>query len=221
MLRVENRVKRQYRSRARAEKAAATRAALRSAATDLFLERGFIDTTMKAVAERAGVGERTLYDAFSTKAALFEHVVGVAIAGDEDDVPVADRPDFQAALAERDQRRAVALFATSSAMILERAAPLITVAIEAAGADPVLRRFSDEGAAATRTNTEAFIRSLAACGPLAGDPDDLAMAAYALVVPLVHQHLRRDLRWSAQRYGHWLETSLARLLLDGCRPTGP
>lgn len=206
-------VKRQYRSRARAEGAAATRAAIRAAATDLFLANGYSATTMKAVAERAGVGERTLYDGFATKGALFEHAVSVAITGDEEPVAVADRPEFMAALAERDAGRAVALYAEYSAAILERAAPLITVAIESAGADPVLRRFSDRGAEATRANTRTFVQSLADHGLLEGGVDDLAMAAYAVVVPLVHQHLRRDLGWSAARYRRWLETSLARVLL--------
>jgi AcrR family transcriptional regulator len=210
---VDDAVKRPYRSKARAAGAAATRAAIRAAAQDLFVEQGYAATTMKAVAARAGVGERTLYDGFPTKGVLFEHVVGVAITGDEAEVAVADRPEFRQALAEQDPDRAVALYARYSAAILERASPLITVAIESAGADPTLRRFSDQGAAATRANTLAFVNALAESTALPGEPDDLAMAAYALVVPLVHQHLRRDLRWSAARYRCWLEESLARILL--------
>ncbi|MFD0856374.1 hypothetical protein ACFQ07_29310, partial [Actinomadura adrarensis] len=76
-----------------------------------------------------------------------------------------------------------------------------------------LRRFSDEGTAATRANTRAFVDSLMRHRLLEGDPDDLTMAAFALVVPLVHQQLRRDLGWSAQRYRRWLESSLTRILL--------
>lgn len=211
---VERDVKRQYRSPTRAAGAAATRAAIRAAAAELFLEVGFSATTMKTVAARAGVGERTLYDAFATKGALFEHVVSVAITGDEVEAPVDERPEFLAALSERDPGRAVALFADYSSAILERAAPLITVAMESAGADPVLRRFSDQGAAATRTNVRAFVRALTEQGLVEGDPDNVAMAAYACVVPLVHQHLRRDVGWSSTRYRDWLEMSLARLLLN-------
>lgn len=211
---MERGVKRQYRSRTRAAGAAATRAAIRAAAGELFLELGFSATTMKEVAARAGVGERTLYDAFPTKGSLFEHAAAVAITGDEQDVPVAERPEFRAALSERDPERAVALFAEYSAAILERAAPLITVAIESAGAEPALRHFSDQGAAATRANTHAFVQALADHGLLAGDAEVLAMAAYACLTPLVHQHLRRDVGWSPQRYRRWLEASLCRLLLN-------
>ncbi|MFC5728086.1 MULTISPECIES: TetR/AcrR family transcriptional regulator [Nocardioides] len=206
-------VKRSYRSPARAAAAAETRAAIRAAGAELFLEEGFSRTTMKAVAARAGVGERTLYDAFATKNRLFEHIVSVAIAGDEEPIAVADRPEFLAALAQQDGRRAVSQYATYSAAILERAAPLITVAIESAGADPALRKFSDAGAAATRANTLAFVEALARHRHVDGKPAERAMAAYALLVPLVHQHLRRDVGWSARRYRAWLEESLVRVLL--------
>lgn len=206
-------VKRHYRSQARAEAAAATRAAIRTGATELFCETGYAATTMKAVAARAGVGERTLYDAFPNKSALFEHVVGVAITGDEGTLPVAERPEFRAALDGADSAAAVAHFARYSAEILERAAPLITVAIESAGADPALRRFSDQGATATRLNASRFVSSLAEHGLVDGEVDDMAMAAYALLIPLVHQHLRRDVGWSADHYRRWLEESLARILI--------
>jgi AcrR family transcriptional regulator len=210
---MEDAVKRPYKSRVRAAAAAEKRAAIRTAAMDLFLQKGYSATTLKEVAARAGVGERTLYDGFPTKGALFEHVAAVAITGDEEPVALADRPEFQAALNQSDPHRAVALYAAYSAEVLERAAPLINVAIESAGADPVLRRFSDQGAAATRANTRAFVDSLVKHRLLEGDPEDLAMAAFALVVPLVHQQMRRDLGWSAQRYQRWLESSLARILL--------
>ena len=62
-------VKRPYRSPRRTAAAAATRAAIREAAASLFLQQGYAATTMREVAARAGVGERTLYDAFPTKAA--------------------------------------------------------------------------------------------------------------------------------------------------------
>lgn len=168
---------------------------------------------MREVAARARVGERTLYDAFPTKAALFDHAVGVAITGDERDVAVADRPEFQAALAERDSRRAVGLFAEYVAAILERAAPLIMVAVESAGADSTMRRFSDAGAAATRANTATFVASLADHGLLAGKVDTLSPAVFALASPHVHQQLRRHDGWSREQYRQWLAATLTRLLL--------
>lgn len=206
-------VKRQYRSPRRDAAAATTRAAIRDAATALFLEQGFTATTMREVAARAGVGERTLYDTFSSKTALFHHVVGVAIVGDELDMAVADRPEFHAALAERDPHRAVALFADYSAAVLERAGPLIMVAVESAGADADMRRFSDQGAAASQANAAAFVASLAEHGLMAGDDAELSAVVFTLASPHVHQLLCAHSGWSPEQYRRWLQAALARELL--------
>lgn len=207
-------VKRRYRSPRRTEQAALTRARLREAAADLFLERGFAATTMRAVAQRAGVGERTLYDAFPTKVAMFEHVVGVAIVGDEQPVAAADRPELTAALTTRDGREAVRLFARWSADLLERAGALIMVAVESAGADPAMRRFADDGARQTRVTTAAFVRGLVAHGVLRADREaEAAATAFALCSPHAHQLLRREAGRTEVEYREWLERMLAGALL--------
>ncbi len=210
---VSDAVKRPYRSTRRAAAAATTRAAIRQAAAAFFLERGFAATSLREVAARAGVGERTVYDAFPTKAAVFDEIVGVAIVGDESDVAVVDRLEFQAALAEIDPRRAVALYGCYVVEILERAGLLIMVAVESAGADTAMRRFSDQGAAATKANAATFVASLADHGLLACDPDEATGTVFALSSPQVHQLLREHCGWSARRYHRWLEASLARLVL--------
>lgn len=206
-------VKRRYRSTTRAERAAATRAAIRAAAAAAFVERGFAATTMREVAERAGVGERTVYDAFPTKLALYDEVLDVATVGDELSVPAADRPEFRAALDARDGPRAVALFAEYVAALLERAGPLIMVAVESSGAEPELRRRSDEGARATRASTDAFVASLAEHDVLAGDADDAAASVFAISSPHVHQLLRAHRGLTADRYRAWLEATLASVVL--------
>ncbi|MBI9113739.1 TetR/AcrR family transcriptional regulator [Sanguibacter suaedae] len=50
-----------------------TRQRLQRAAVDLFIEQGFGATSTVQIAERAGVSERTLFRAFSTKASLVWH----------------------------------------------------------------------------------------------------------------------------------------------------
>lgn len=210
---VKEEVKRPYRSVRRAQRAAATRDAIRQAAAALFVEQGFAATTMRDVAARAGAGERTLYDAFPSKADLFHHVAGVAIVGDEAPLPAAERPEFRSALLERNGLHAVALFSEHVAALLERAGALIMVAVESAGADPAMRRFSDEGAAAAKANTAAFVASLADHGVVAGDAAEAAAVAFALASPHVHQLLRVHSAWTAEQYQDWLENALVKLLL--------
>jgi AcrR family transcriptional regulator len=54
---------------------AEVRAAILTAAEDLFAERGFAGTSTKAIAERAQVSEALVFTNFGTKAALFEAAV--------------------------------------------------------------------------------------------------------------------------------------------------
>ena len=51
------------------------RTAVLAAATDLFLERGYDQTSLARVAQLAGVSKATLFKQFPTKATLFESTV--------------------------------------------------------------------------------------------------------------------------------------------------
>lgn len=214
-------VKRPYRSDVRQRQAAATRAAIRTAAADLFVARGYAGTNMRDVADQAGIAERTLYKAFPTKIDLFQHVVGVAIGGDEGELHLHERGQVQAILTERDPNAVLAGSVTLSASLLDRAAALIMVGVEAAGSDPALRAMSDAGAKATYAGHLSVARHLATLGALRVEltPPDAADVMYALASPFTHQLLRRDRRWSSRRYRRWLLTTLTEQLMNSDRCT--
>jgi len=208
-------VKRAYRSEARAASAAATRARIRDAAARLFVERGYVATTMREIASAAGVGERTLYDAFPTKAALFTHTLSVATVGDEEPTRVSDRPEMAAARQQADPRAAIAQLIAYNTDLLERAGDLIMVSVEAAGADPDMRAAADAGAEATHRVHLALTTALHERGALR-DGLDAATAAdtlYALASPHMHQLLRRHRGWPVEQYAAWIENAAARELL--------
>ena len=208
-------VKRTYRSPARAAAAAANRARIREAAGRLFVEQGYVATTLRQVAAAAGVGERTLYDAFPTKAALFGHTLGVATVGDEEPVRVADRPEITASREQADPRVAIEQLVDYSTALLERAGDLIMVSIEAAGADPDMRAAADAGAAATHRVHLALTERLHAAGALRDGLDPVAAAdvLYALGSPHMHQLLRRHRGWTVERYRDWLRNAMIRELV--------
>ena len=54
------------------------RDAIISAATDLFLERGFDDVSMDTIASKADVSKRTIYSHFENKEILFEAIMSAA-----------------------------------------------------------------------------------------------------------------------------------------------
>ncbi len=208
-------VKRSYRSDLREEAARHTRVRIRESAARLFVEQGFVATTMKQVATAAGVAERTVYAAFPSKADLFNEALGVATVGDDLPVPVADRAEFRAAFDERDGRRALTLVVDYGTALLERAGPLIITSIESAGADPDMRRIANQGAHATAVNLGAFARALADHGALRPGLDARQAADVLLVLssPHVHHLLRHDRGWSVERYRDWLLDTLTSTLL--------
>jgi AcrR family transcriptional regulator len=208
-------VKRAYRSEARAAATGATRARIRDAAAGLFVERGYVATTMREIAGAAGVGERTLYDAFPTKAALFTHTLGSAVVGDEDPARVADRPEIISARDHADPGAALAQLVAYTAALLDRAGDLIMVSVEAAGADPDMRAAADAGAQATLGVHLALTSRLAGRGALRAGVDAATAAdiLYALASPHMHQLLRRHRGWTAEHYRTWLEAAVIRELL--------
>jgi AcrR family transcriptional regulator len=208
-------VKRHYHAPQRAAAAATTRARIRQAAAQSFVQRGYAATTMRQVAASAGVGERTLYDAFPTKAALFAHTLGVATVGDEQPVAVADRPEVRAAQQEPDPKAAIAQYVAYLVALLERAGDLIMVSVEAAGTDPDMRTAANAGAQATHQWWLALTRPLQQRGVLREGLDATTAAdiSYGLGSPHLHQLLRRHRGWSSRRYRAWLQHLLIQQLL--------
>src|SRR5215470_19488880 len=103
-------VKRPYDASRRREQARARRLAVVLAARELFERNGFRPTTIAAIAAHAGVSAESIYKGFGTKASLAKAVFDIALAGDDEPVPVADCPAMQAIGDEPDVRRKIAMF---------------------------------------------------------------------------------------------------------------
>jgi AcrR family transcriptional regulator len=177
--------------------------------------QGYAATSLREVAERAGVAERTLYAAFPSKAALYAHALGVAIVGDERDLAMTERDEW-ARMLDRDDpvlllRDAVDL----TVDLLDRAGALILVGVEAAGADPDMRAQSDEGERATLANMRRIARRLDELGGLRPGMDTATAGdlLFAHLSPFTHHLLRRRRRWSSRRYRDWLHDALVTQLL--------
>ncbi len=130
----------------RAERALATRRRMVRAAYDLFCERGYLGTTVSAVAKEAGVAVPTVYYTFGTKAALLGESLGAAIAGFDlwrepppepvDIVELLPWHDWWAGFeAAATSEQALDIFVTHGVDILQRVGPLIP-AMHGASGDP-------------------------------------------------------------------------------------
>ena len=127
--------KRRYRSDRRARQAAVTKRDVLDAATELFATQGWSGTTLAAIAERAGVAVETVYSTYGSKKNLLRAALDVAIAGDAEPVPYAEREHFTGlATGTLDER--ITRAANVVADIYARTAGVWRAAIEAAVGDP-------------------------------------------------------------------------------------
>jgi AcrR family transcriptional regulator len=122
----------------RAERARLTRRRIIDAAAELFVERGYGATMLDQVAERAGVAVQTVYFHFGNKATLLKLALDVAAVGDDEPVPLLERPWLDRVKAEPDPLRMIELWAANSRSIMERVAPILAVIRGTVGADPDL-----------------------------------------------------------------------------------
>lgn len=213
---VSDAVKRAYRSDARAAAARRTRTDIREAAGALFVENGYVATTVRQIADEAGVAVRTVFNAFpGGKTQLFDEALDHALGGDDARTPLIDRQITRGPVEAGDHAESLRLVAEGAAELYERAGDLITTYLESAGADPHMRHHADLGAAEAAKIMREVARSLQQRGALrtgltARRAGDIMLA---LCSPQVHHLLRRKQGWSSRAYRVWLTEELERALL--------
>lgn len=198
--------RRRYDSPRRRAQADATRGAVLEAAERLFLEQGFSATTMAAIAAAAGVAVKTAYLAVGSKSDAVRALWDLRLKGDEDPAPVPARPWYQEVLDEDDPRRLLRRLAEQSALVKQRAGPVMAIVRDAARVDPSVAGLWDR----IQSEFHEVLRPLAArldeLGALADelDVDTATDVLWALNHPDLWQLLSAQRGWSVERYGSWL-----------------
>jgi AcrR family transcriptional regulator len=128
--------RRRYHSPLRVEQAAATRRGILEAAQRLFERDGYSATSMAAIAAEANVSLKTVYVTFESKSGVLRALWHLLLRGDEEPVPVAERPWFRAVLDEPDPARQLRLNVRNAKLVRARVGPLLEVVRRAASADP-------------------------------------------------------------------------------------
>jgi AcrR family transcriptional regulator len=122
----------------RAEQARATRRRIIAAATESFVAHGYGATLLDQVAERAGVAVQTVYFHFGNKRTLLKEALDIAAVGDDEPVPLMERPWMRQLRQEPDPRRIIGLWVATGRTIVERVAPLMRVVRGTTGTDAEL-----------------------------------------------------------------------------------
>src|SRR5664279_3833218 len=94
----------------RAEQARATRRRIIEAATRLFLAHGYAATMLDQVALDAGVAVQTVYFHFGNKRTLLKEALDIAAVGDDEPVPLLERPWLDRLRGEPDPAEMIALW---------------------------------------------------------------------------------------------------------------
>jgi AcrR family transcriptional regulator len=200
-------LRRRYASPLRAKQAEATKAAVLSAATELFTSKGWANTGMRDVAREAGVAVETLYSHYSSKRKLLDAVVDHAVVGDDEPVPVAQRPAF---LAMGQGRRADRIDAAASlvAAIHARTAPFAKLIREAATTDEEFAELLRATRERQRADVGAGLELILGRLPTDHERD----GAWAIVSPEIYLLLVQESGWSFEQYQHWVSETLAGVL---------
>jgi AcrR family transcriptional regulator len=203
-------VKRSYDASGRREQARARRLAVVLAARDLFERDGFRPTTIAVIAAHAGVSAESIYKGFGTKAALAKAVFDLVIAGDDEPIPVAERPAMQALRDEPDVRRKIVMFSEGLAQRQARSARVQILIRDGRHVDdslaPVWAKLTDEGLAGTTMLGRHLLRT----GQLRTgiDLNEVRDVLWNYLAIDHYERLVLTQRWPLERYAQWLAQAI-------------
>jgi len=191
------------------------RAAVVEAARTLFLERGYAATTIETISDLSDVPPATVYRLFSSKLGILKALFNVSIAGDDESVPLEDRPHVRALATDPDPRKQLSGFVGISRGIMSRTEPVYRILVSAAGSDPGAAALLAEQTRHRQQGQGQIARLLARNGALRPElrERDAADIIHALMSPEVYRLLVGNRGWDPGRYQHWLTDTLIHQLL--------
>jgi len=189
----------------------ATRQQVAVAARRLFAERGYLGTTIAAIATEADIPAPTIYSAFGTKAKILEEITRMWIAD------AGTQQQHEEAIAQPDPVRRLRIAAHWHTRQMELGYDVITIYQEAASADPEMAVEWKSVLAGRDRAIGKLINSLAdqlADGLTRATAVDLFVAC---TLSEVYRTLVLERDWSLSDYERWLVDLLVAQLLG--RPT--
>jgi AcrR family transcriptional regulator len=198
----------QLKSTHRQRQAQATRDMIVAAAQALFLEQGYICTTMEIIAERAGVATSTVYAIFGSKRGILRAIrdkwherthIRELINNSQQTTNPAERLEQ---LAEATRRQ------------WELGAEVTAIYTGAAAADPRAAAELTQALTGRREGLQSFAKGLQPHLRVDRDVSHAAAILQALCMPEIFDELVRHSGWSADEYQKWLATILKHELLE-------
>lgn len=197
----------------RGSRARATRRSITDAATELFVQDGYSATTLEQVATRAGVAVQTVYFHFGNKSSVLRAAVDVAAVGDDELVPMLERPWLDEARVEPDPRQVIALWTAYGRGILTRVGPIMRVVRDAAAVDGVMADQWATNQAQTESAFRVLAEQLEAMDALRLPVDDAVAVLLALSGIEVFLSLAAR-GWTSEQWERFVVDALTHALLS-------
>lgn len=216
-----NSPKRSYASPTRARQARATRAEILRSAAALFAEQGYGRTSVGAVAERAGVTAQTIYNVVGSKQQLLKAAYDVTLAGDDEPMSLAERPEVVSMYALLDATEFLHAYAALGRRVVERVGPLmLQIAAGAASGEPDLVEHQRVTDAERLVGTGMVVRRVSELGALLPglSPDAARDRIWTLNSVQVWDLLTRSRGWSGEAYERWIGDAMVAAILDRSVP---
>ena len=206
---------RPYDSSNRARQARETRRRIVEAAALLFAREGYSETSIRAIAEQAGVAVPTVYASLRSKANILRAVVDLTVRGDDEAAPLASRAGWQDIERQQNPREQLALFAHLHRQICDREAAVFAQLEAAAGADPEATQLLAEHDQRRYETQRRLARSLHRRQQLKPGlgARKAADVIWALASERTYLALVRDRGWKADNYERWIAEQLVAALL--------
>ncbi|TCC11976.1 TetR/AcrR family transcriptional regulator [Kribbella soli] len=211
-------VKRNYDATSRRERARLRRRDVVVAAQELFDADGFQATTISAVARRAGVSPESIYKGFGTKAALAKAVFDFVIAGDDEPVPIAERPEARAVQDEPDVQQKIRRYVDGLVQRQQRSARVQILIRDGRHGDETLRETWQTLLDERLIGMTMFGRHLLETGDLRPGitVDEVADVLWTYISVELYELLVLLRDWSPERYGDHVATAITTAI---CRPS--
>lgn len=185
------------------------------------MERGYAATSIDAIAEAAGVGRATVFTSVGGKAALIKAAYDVAVVGDDEPIPLPQRPWAQHVRQGSTQQERITRYAEMVTVVDGRYAPIYEAFRGAASTDPEVRELWNDIRAERRVGAGNVVRMIGDLGPLREgmDPSTAADIVWVLIDPGLYHQLVLEQGWSPANFGRWLgETMQHQLLVTSTPP---
>jgi AcrR family transcriptional regulator len=179
------------------------------------VERGYAATSIDAIAEAAGVGRSTVFAAAGGKPWLLKTAYDRAIVGDDEPVPLLQRPAARKLFEMSDPAEIIVGHARIVAEAAERVSAICEAIHSAAGCDPEVGDLWAQIGQERLAGAEAFAALISEKGGLR---DGLAVGQARDIIwifndPTLHHALVGLRGWDQDQYRRWLTDNLQRQLL--------